>query len=61
MVQIQGRLMAFDYLRSYVMYSVDYKIAINNWDLEHSCFGLVLYYLLRIEQKRKRRTDLPPV
>lgn len=33
------------------------QIAVNNWDSEYSGFGLVLYYLLRIEQKRKRRTD----
>lgn len=46
---MQGRLIAFVYLSSYVMYSVDYKIAITDWDLEHSYFGLVLYYLLRIE------------
>lgn len=55
MVQIQGRLIAFVYLRLYVMYSVDYKIAINKWDLEHSCFGLVLYYLLRIEKEKEDR------
>lgn len=33
---------------------------LNYWDSLYSTFGLVLYYLLRIEQKRKRRTDSPP-
>lgn len=40
------------------MPSVGYKIAVNNWD---SDFGFMLYDLLRIEQKRKRRIGLPPV
>lgn len=42
------------------MPSVGYEIKIVNWDSSYSEFGLVLYYLLRIEQKRKRRTDSPP-
>lgn len=60
-MQIQVRLVAFVYLRSCIVSSVDYKIAINNWDLEYSDFGLALCYLFTIEQKRKIRTDSPPV